>query len=210
MIQTNSKLNSFLPKRRNIVFNRFMFSRTEMCPCNSGKLYKDCCKIKQSKKFHNQNEFLNFIGKIMKKSRIKVCLYNGCTAKGKDIIGAHAFQENRILNKLAVKNQVYMQDFSSNPEMLELKKGKREGFFFLKKVHIKNATVATCFCEKHDDKIFAKIEKSNYKLNELNEEQLFLFAYKTFSFELYKEIVNHKFQQNMFICLQICLRQQRR
>lgn len=180
------------------MFKNFIFNRKEMCPCNSGKLYKDCCKVKKPKQFHTQGEFLHFMGKMMKKSRIKVCLYNGCTAKGKDIINAHALQENRILSKLQVDKQVYMQDFSSNPEMLEIEKGKPEPFFFLKKVHIKKATVATCFCKTHDDTIFAKIEKPQYSLAVLNDEQFFLFAYKTFSFELYKEIVAQRFQANMF------------
>ncbi|GAA3645283.1 SEC-C domain-containing protein [Asaccharospora irregularis] len=180
------------------MFKNFIFNSREKCPCTSGKLYKDCCKVKKPKEFHSQGEFLHLVGKMMKKSRIKVCLYNGCTAKGKNIIGAHALQENRILSKLQIDRQVYMQDFSSNPEMLEIEKGKPEPFFLLKKVYIKDATVATCFCKEHDDSIFAKIEKSQYSLDELNDEQLFLFAYKTFTFELYKEIAAQKFQENMF------------
>lgn len=180
------------------MFKNFRFNRKEMCPCSSGKLYKDCCKIREPKQFHTQGEFLHFMGKMMKKSRIKICLYNGCTAKGKNIINAHALQENRILSKLQVDGQVYMQDFSSNPEMLEIEEGKPEPFFLLKKVHINNATVATCFCKAHDDAIFTKIEKPQYSLALLNDEQLFLFAYKTFAFELYKEIVAQKFQMNMF------------
>ncbi|WP_375539845.1 SEC-C metal-binding domain-containing protein [Clostridium estertheticum] len=38
-----------------------------MCPCSSGKLYKDCCKVKKPKQFHTQGEALNFMGKMMKK-----------------------------------------------------------------------------------------------------------------------------------------------
>lgn len=180
------------------MFKNFILSGKEMCPCNSRKLYKYCCKVKKPKQFHTQGEALNLIGRMMKKSRIKVCLYNGCKAKGKKIIDAHALQENRILNKLEVDKQVYMQDFSSDPEILEIEKGKPEPFFLLNKVYIKDATVATCFCKTHDDAVFAKIEKPRYSLAVLNDEQLFLFAYKTFSFELYKEIVAQKFQANMF------------
>lgn len=180
------------------MLKNFKFYRKEMCPCNSGNLYKDCCKIKEPKQFRTQGQFLDFLGKMMKKSRIKLCLYNGCKAKGKDIINAHALQENRILSKLQVNRQIYMQDFSSKPVMLEIKKGKTEPFFLLKEVHIKDATVATCFCKTHDDAIFAKIEKPQYSLTVLNDEQLFLFAYKTFSFELYNQIVVKKFFENMF------------
>lgn len=135
---------------------------------------------------------------MMKKSRIKTCLCKGCLAKGKDIIGAHALQENRILNKLEVGKKVIMQDFTKEPVMLEIKKGKPEPFYFLTEVFIKDATVATCFCYKHDDDLFKKIEKFQYTLDTLDAEQLFLFAYKTFSFELYTEIVSKKYQSNMF------------
>ncbi|TCO79420.1 SEC-C domain-containing protein [Marinisporobacter balticus] len=180
------------------MFKSFIFNGKEPCPCGSGSLYKNCCKTKKARGFHTEGEFLNYMGKAMRKSRIRTCLVKGCTAKGKNIIKAHALQENRILNKLEVNKKVYMQDFTKAPEMLEIKKGKREPFYLLDKVLIKDATVATCFCETHDDSIFAKIEKFQYTLDTLEEEQLFLFAYKTFAFELYTEIVSKKFQSHMF------------
>lgn len=179
------------------MFKNFIFKK-ELCPCGSGSLYKDCCKTKEPRQFRTEGEFLNYMGQAMRKSRIKTCLVKGCRAKGKAIIGAHALQENRILNKLEVNKEVYMQDFSKDPEMLEIEKGKKEPFYLLDKVLIKDATVATCFCKTHDDSIFAKIEKFQYTLDALDEEQLFLFAYKTFFFELYTEIVSKKFQSHMF------------
>ncbi|WP_353852626.1 SEC-C domain-containing protein [Dehalobacter restrictus] len=180
------------------MFKSFIFNGKEPCPCGSGSLYKDCCKTKEPRQFHTEGEFLNYMGQTMKKSRIKTCLVKGCTAKGKAIIGAHALQENRILNKLEANKEVYMQDFTKDPKMLEIEKGKREPFYLLDKVLIKDATVATCFCRTHDDSIFAKIEKFQYTLDTLDEEQLFLFAYKTFAFELYTETVSKKFQSHMF------------
>ncbi|RXE57620.1 SEC-C domain-containing protein [Acetivibrio mesophilus] len=180
------------------MFKSFIFNGKEQCPCGSGSLYKDCCKVKEPRQFRTEGEFLNYMGQTMRKSRIKTCLVKGCTAKGKAIIGAHALQENRILNKLEANKEVYMQDFTKDPKMLEIEKGKREPFYLLDKVLIKDATVATCFCKTHDDLIFAKIEKFQYTLDTLDEEQLFLFAYKTFAFELYTEIVSKKFQSHMF------------
>ncbi|MDD4752516.1 MAG: zinc chelation protein SecC [Desulfitobacteriaceae bacterium] len=158
----------------------------------------DCCKNKKPKQFHNNKEALHHTGQMMKKSRVKFCLYEGCKAKAKDIIKAHAMQENRILNKLAVNNEVLMQDFTKEPVICEIKPGKPEPFYFLNEVPIAKATVATCFCSEHDDAIFAKIEKSQYTLETLDTEQLFLFAYKTFSFEFYTEMVAKKFQRLMF------------
>lgn len=176
---------------------KFRFDKNEICPCGSGSLYKECCMIKEPRKFHNKNEAINHTGQMMKKSRVKICLHNGCNAKPKDIIKAHALQENRILNKLALNKKVIMQDFSKAPMLCEIKPGKPEPFYFLTEVPIKNATIATCFCKTHDDALFVKIEKSQYNLENLDLEQLFLFAYKTFTFELYTEIVAKKFQVNM-------------
>ncbi|WP_425803415.1 SEC-C domain-containing protein [Desulfitobacterium sp. Sab5] len=181
-----------------MLFRKYRFSKNEGCPCGSDLLYKDCCMIKKPRQFHNNNEALNHSGKMMKKSRIKICLHDGCKAKLKDIIRAHALQENRILNKIAVDKNVIMQNFSKAPTICEIEPGKPEPFYFLTEVPITDATVATCFCKTHDDALFAKIEKSQYDLETLDSEQLFLFAYKTFAFELYTEIVAKKFQASMF------------
>jgi hypothetical protein len=180
------------------LLKKFRFSNKEPCPCNSGKLYKACCKRKAPKQFHNNNEALHHTGQMMKKSRTKFCLYEGCKAKIKDIKKAHALQENRILNKLAVDNEVLMQDFTKDPIICEITPGRPEPFYFLTEVPITRATTATCFCGTHDDALFAKIEKAQFDLEALDAEQLFLFAYKTFSFELYTEIVAKRFYNLMF------------
>lgn len=91
-----------------------------------------------------------------------------------------------------------MQNFSKDPQIIEIEKDKLEPFYFLEDIKIKDATVATCFCREHDNAVFSKIEKSQYSLETLDEEQMFLFAYKTFSFELYTELVAKKFHSNMF------------
>jgi hypothetical protein len=179
------------------MLRKFVLSGKEPCPCNSGKLYRECCKLKSPKVFHSQGEALNYMGKMMQKSRIKVCLCKECKAKPKDIIKAHALQENRILIKLAVDKQVLMQDFTKEPTIMEPQNRNPEPFYFLSEVKIKDATTATCFCKNHDNKIFEKIEKAQYSLDSLDIEQLFLFAYKTFAFEYYTEIVTKQFYINM-------------
>lgn len=179
------------------MLRKFKFDKNEMCPCGNGSLYKECCMIKKPREFHNNNEVINHTGQMMKKSRVRICLHDGCLAKPKDIIKAHALQENRILNKLALNIKVIMQDFSKAPILCEIKPGKPEPFYFLTEVPITNATIATCFCKTHDDALFAKIEKPQFNLETLDPEQLYLFAYKTFAFELYTEIVSKKFQSSM-------------
>lgn len=180
------------------MINKFWLSNKEPCPCGSGKTYKECCKKKPTKMFHNEKEALHFTGQMMKKSKRKICLYEGCSVKPKGIIKAHALQENRILNKLAVNGIVKMQDFTENPVILEIVPNRPEPFYFLTDVPISSATIATCYCKTHDDLLFAKIEKKQYDLQSLDNEQLFLFAYKTFAFELYTQMAAMKFNCLMF------------
>lgn len=178
--------------------SKFWLSNKELCPCGSGKIYRECCKQKPNKVFHNEKEALHFTGQMLKKSKRKICLYEGCSVKPKGIIKAHALQENRILNKLAVNGMVKMQDFTKDPVICEIKKNRPEIFYFLTDVPISSATTATCYCKTHDDLLFAKIEKKQYDLQSLDNEQLFLFAYKTFSFELYTQMAAEKFNCLMF------------
>lgn len=180
------------------MISKFWLSNKEPCPCGSGKIYGDCCKRKPQKVFHNEKEALHFTGQMLKKSKRKLCLYEGCSAKPKAIIKAHALQENRILNKLSVNGMVKMQDFTKGPVIFEIKKNRPEVFYFLTDVPISSATTATCYCKTHDDLLFAKIEKSQYDLQTLDKEQLFLFAYKTFSFELYTQMAAENFNCLMF------------
>ncbi|ENY8712391.1 SEC-C domain-containing protein [Clostridioides difficile] len=178
-----------------IFCKHFKFSKSEECPCGSGKTFGQCCYLKEARTFHNENEVLSIIAKNSRKSRINLCLYPECKTKA---IGAHAIQENGILSKLAIDKYVWKQNKKENPELLEAMKNEKEPFCFLSKVLIKNATVQTCFCEKHDNKLFEDIEKSDRIFSPNNLKQLFLFTYRTFSFEYYTEIMSNKFYTNMF------------
>lgn len=177
------------------MLNKFKISKKEECPCGSGKKFGECCYLKENRKFHNENEALSIISKSARKSRINICLCNGCKSKA---IGAHALQENGVLSKLAVDKYVWIQNKKEDAIILEVEKGFKEPFYFLSEVLIKDATTQTCFCRKHDNKIFEEIEKSGKVFSPTNLKQIFLFAYRTFSFEYYSEIVSNKFYKNMF------------
>ena len=47
-------------------------------------------------------------------------------------------------------------------------------------------------CYTHDDEVFADIEKGSVTFDRSNEKQLFLYAYKAFVFDYYKELVAEK------------------
>tara|TARA_Y100001933_G_C18965293_1_gene550025 strand:+ start:229 stop:1275 length:1047 start_codon:yes stop_codon:yes gene_type:complete len=137
------------------------------------------------------------INKLNKQSQNRLCVIDGCDSKAKDVIMAHAIQKSRILKKLAVNNEVLIQNFKNKPTVLAIENGVEEPFYFLEEVNIKKATVHTCFCGKHDDQLFQKIEKASYSFDDMTEEQKFLFAFRAFAFEYYKDITVKKFYKLM-------------
>lgn len=57
----------------------------------------------------------------------------------------------------------------------------------MSKTSANNATTETCFCDLHDNIVFAAIEKGAPDFDEFNEEMKFVYAYKAFIFEYYKQ-----------------------
>ncbi len=56
------------------------------------------------------------------------------------------------------------------------------------KVGVNHATTATCFCDVHDDEVFAPIEKRGGTIfDKESEEHKYIYAYKAFIFEYYKK-----------------------
>lgn len=107
----------------------------------------------------------------VKHMHIKRCMYPNCNAK--DVIKSHALQNNGVISRLAVDNHVLMPYVQSSATYLEKNKLFRKK---LKRVGKNEATIFYGFCKKHDDQIFAPIEKEQWAINEDNE---FLFAYRT-------------------------------
>lgn len=107
----------------------------------------------------------------VKHMHIKRCMYPNCNAK--DVIKSHALQNNGVISRLAVDNHVLMPYVQSSATYLEKNKLFRKK---LKRVGKNEATTFYGFCKKHDDQIFAPIEKEQWAINEDNE---FLFAYRT-------------------------------
>lgn len=174
------------------IIGQFGFGRyakippNELCPCNSGKRYGECCYSKADKVFHAEREGIALLQKIFKSSLLKTCLKKGCTAKTKEVISAHAMQENKVIQQLCVDRKVYMQSAEKLPPIMQLPDGTREPTFFLDEIHKNTATTQTCFCKTHDNDIFAVIEKDDHPFDPTNLEQQFVFAYRTFAFEYYK------------------------
>ena len=83
------------------------------------------------------------------------------------------------------------------PLIIPTEKGEIETLTLLDKVGVNRATTATCFCDIHDDEVFAAIEKGAPAFDKGNDEHKFLYAYKAFIFEYYKKLVEQKAFQRM-------------
>ncbi len=174
------------------------FKDNDVCNCGSGFLYKDCCKGKIFK-FENysddfdikiqsddelpDDEFMKKINKIkailnigVKKSKFKQCIHpQQEECKGKIGMKAHSIQNTRVLGRLVRDNHIWIINNDVNNIGPEFKLVGRN-----------QATTFTGFCNEHDVKIFAPIEKEN--LYSGTEEQHFLYAYRSFARSYHKKL----------------------
>lgn len=62
-------------------------------------------------------------------------------------------------------------------------------------VGVNHATTFNCFCDIHDDEVFAPSEKGAPDFDVDNNEQKYLYAYKSFIFEYYKNALQKIFKE---------------
>ena len=170
----------------------------EPCPCGSGMKYSLCCK-KREDSFQRDNKRPVEVqaAEILKKSQYKCCLHPDKSRCVKHIKEAHALQNNKIISLLSENGHVYMLNDKKPPLIIPTEKGEIETLTLLDKVGVNRATTATCFCDIHDDEVFAAIEKGAPAFDKGNDEHKFLYAYKAFIFEYYKKLVEQKAFQRM-------------
>lgn len=172
---------------------------TELCPCGSNKAYKECCK--------NTTEVAPNASKkppevqVMEKMRAsmeKCCLYPDQTScKGK-IKEAHALQNNKIISLLAgSEHHVYMLNAKKKPILVPLENGEVIPIVEVSRTSANDATTETCFCDLHDNIAFAAIEKGAPDFDD-SEEMKFVYAYKAFIFEYYKQTMGMKIFRQCF------------
>lgn len=132
----------------------------EPCPCGSGMKYSLCCK-KREDSFQRDNKRPVEVqaAEILKKSQYKCCLHPDKSRCVKHIKEAHALQNNKIISLLSENGHVYMLNDKKPPLIIPTEKGEIETLTLLDKVGVNRATTATCFCDIHDDEVFAAIEK---------------------------------------------------
>lgn len=168
--------------------SRFKIADKELCPCGSGKIYKECCKIKKTRINASKKPPEVQIMEKMRRSMKKCCLHpDQANCKG-NIKAAHALQNNKIISLLAgAERHVYMIDAKKQPLLVPLDTGEVVPIVEISKISANDATTETCFCDLHDDIVFAIIEKGAPDFEESREDMKFVYAYKAFIFEYYKQ-----------------------
>ncbi len=161
----------------------------EACPCGSNMKYRDCCKnkvvvIPETSKKPPEVQVMEKMRSSMK----RCCMHpNQAQCKGK-IKEAHALQNNKIISILAgSERHVFIMNTKKKPLFIPGEKGDMAVIVQMSKTSANDATTETCFCDLHDNIVFAAIEKGAPDFDEFNEEMKFVYAYKAFIFEYYKQ-----------------------
>jgi hypothetical protein len=94
------------------------------------------------------------------------------------------------------------------PLLIPMPNGETIPIIELSKTSANDATTETCFCDLHDNIAFAVIEKGAPDFDETSEEMKFIYAYKAFIFEYYKQkiafnIFRDNFKENPSIFLSL-------
>lgn len=171
----------------------FKIYDNELCPCGSGKNYIECCKNRKDKPVKKSKKPLNIqIMEQFRKSQIKCCLYPDSKRCVKHIKEAHALQNNKIISQLSEDGHVYILNPNKQLQVIPIENEEPEIITLIDRVGVNHATTATCFCDVHDDEVFAPIEKGAPAFNKDSDEHKYLYAYKAFIFEYYKKLVEQK------------------
>ena len=172
------------------LLKNFKIYNDEPCPCGSEQSFVECCKNRKDKPIANRKKPPEVqIMEQMRKSLFKCCLYPDKERCVKHIKEAHALQNNKIISQLAVDGHIYMLNSKKPPMIIPIENEDPEVLVLIDRVGVNHATTSTCFCDVHDDEVFAPIEKGAPAFDKNNEEHKYLYAYKAFIFEYYKELV---------------------
>lgn len=179
---------------------KMKLSDRELCPCGSEKAYGECCKgiaLKIQKPSKKPAEVL--IMEKMRKSMRKCCLHPDKANCKRTIKHAHALQNNKIMSVLGGQERhVYLLDSKKKPLLVPMDGGERLPIVEVSKVSVNDATTETCFCEIHDTKAFEIIETGAPDFDPSNEKMKFVYAYKAFIFEYYKQSISWEIFQACF------------
>lgn len=156
----------------------------EPCPCGTNEKFKFCCYQKARNSRGSTNIYKEYTDsrihheatKRWDDTDFKVCLGFSLEECNPLIKGAHAIQNNKILNRISENGHVYT--FIGKVS----KKGIDAEFNLVSK---NKASTFFGFCDFHDTELFKPIELIDYKQNPL---QNFLFSFRGFCLEYHRKI----------------------
>ncbi|MDO0825860.1 SEC-C domain-containing protein [Desulfosporosinus nitroreducens] len=179
--------------------SRLKLKDSEPCPCGSNKSFQECCKVKEPQIKLSKKPVEVQIMEKMRASMKKCCMHPDQEKCKGHIKEAHALQNKKIISLLAgSEHHVYMLNSKKQPLLIPLDNGEVVPMVEVSKVSANDATTETCFCDYHDNIAFAVIEKGAPDFDETSEAMKFVYAYKAFIFEYYKQRIAFDIFQSNF------------
>lgn len=88
---------------------------------------------------------------------------------------------------------VYILNPNKPPQVIPIENEEPEVLTMIDRVGVNHVTTATCFCDIHDDEVFAPIEKGAPAFDKDSDEHVSIYTHiKAFIFEYYKKLVEQK------------------
>jgi hypothetical protein len=153
----------------------FKLGRNEPCWCRSGKKFKKCHLNRERATPLNAFQLEAEHKKSFEK---RYCLHpeaSSDTCDG-DIVKAHTVQRSGGLSNISVDGHVLRFDWSMRTLI------ENNGSLAPQKIGINRASTFTGFCGRHDNSLFAEIEKKPYQATP---EQSFVLGYRAICRELF-------------------------
>ncbi len=151
--------------------------RNAACPCGSGKKYKKCCLLNETRP--SPHEFIEATQKAFTK---KYCLHPDKSmglCKG-DIVKAHT------ISKFMLRKTTHNAHVYTPPQFGDLFSQLQRGDdITLVKRGIGQMSTFTGFCAHHDKALFSPIEDVDF---EIDDESIFLLTYRSVCHELFNKI----------------------
>lgn len=191
------------------------------CICLSGKKYADCCKkfIEEANILRKENpnvaeEALTALynrkikkmlsyrieNKAINKKNVSYCsaskVFSDCDMSN-HVTRSHTMSRGNVLTKLGNGNGLVHFNDHVTPNKADITN-------YFKDILEKDASVTVSFCKKHDEELFAEIEKDG-KTDYLGTNiQNLEYALKAISFDIYYKVMNIKYlaelvEQNKFV-----------
>ena len=199
-----------------------MFQKTflpvseKVCICLSGKQYSNCCKNDVDEAFKNRKylnesveeelqqryfkkdkKLLSHIveNKSINKKNIAYCsahkVFGDCS---NNMTRSHTLSRGNILKNLSFSKNVIRFNDHKIPEHSAL---LQEILDYYTEVSIDDASATVSFCKKHDEELFADIEKHGYTDYSGSDIQNVEYSLKAISFDIYYKVMNIRYMAQL-------------